>query len=54
MTSEGVILIRYPGDARESLAQAVLQSIEENDTQLTGAFVVLQPGYIRISRSPLD
>jgi predicted nuclease of predicted toxin-antitoxin system len=48
--SAGVILIRFPGNARRTLAQTVKQLVQEQGKRLLGAFVVMQPGHIRISR----
>jgi predicted nuclease of predicted toxin-antitoxin system len=50
MDSPGVILIRFPATARRSLADAVLNLVNEYGSQLVGAFVVLRPGEARISR----
>lgn len=50
--SAGVILIRYPGHARQELARAVTALLQLQSEQLSGAFVVLQPGYTRIRRKP--
>lgn len=50
--SAGVILVRFPGQARRSLAQSVLQVIQEQSDKLRGSFVVIQPGQVRISRQP--
>ena len=50
--SAGVILFRFPGNARQSLAQAVQQVVRKQGEQLLGAFVVVQPGHTRISRKP--
>ena len=50
--SAGVILIPFPGNARQTLAQAVRRVVQEQGERLLGAFVVLQPGYTRISRQP--
>jgi predicted nuclease of predicted toxin-antitoxin system len=47
--SEGVILIRFPANARTTLRKAVLDVILEKGDQLRGRFVVLAPGRIRIS-----
>jgi len=52
MDSPGVILIRFPVRARNSLAEAVLKLVNEYGLQLAGAFVVLQPGAARISFRP--
>lgn len=48
--SAGVVLIRFPGNARETLARTVAQLVLEHSKTLTGAFVVVQPGYVRISK----
>ena len=53
--SAGVILIRFPGNARAALARSVRQLVREHGEELRRAFVVVQPGHIRISaeqRSP--
>lgn len=51
--SAGVVLIRYPADARRTLAAAVTRLVDERGAELSGSFVVLQPSAVRISRSPL-
>jgi predicted nuclease of predicted toxin-antitoxin system len=50
--SAGVILIRFPGNARQTLVQSVRRLVREQGKRLLGAFVVVQPGHIRISRQP--
>lgn len=50
VNSSGVILIRFPGNARETLTQAVRLLIQEHGQELIGAFVVLEPGFVRIHR----
>lgn len=52
MASAGVILIRFPGNARGKLPDAVRKLVHERREQLPGAFVVMQPGHTRIRRSP--
>lgn len=47
--SAGVILIRFPGNARQTLVQAIRLLIQEHGEKLTGAFVVMGPGYVRIN-----
>lgn len=47
--SAGVILIRYPGNARKELAEAITKLVSDRGDELQGAFVVIQPGHIRIS-----
>lgn len=50
----GVVLIRYPAQARPSLAASISQLVAQFEPQLHGAFVVLRPGSVRISLSPLE
>jgi Domain of unknown function (DUF5615) len=50
--SAGVILIRFPGNARQTLVQTIKRVVHEQGKQLLGAFVVVQPGHTRISRKP--
>lgn len=50
--SPGVILIRYPGNARTQLATDIIRLIQTQAKALPGAFVVLQPGQFRFSRRP--
>ena len=42
--SAGVILIRYPGNARRELAEAITNLVSDRSDELPGAFVVIQPG----------
>lgn len=48
----GVILFRFPGNTRQTMAQAAVMLAREQGTSLYGAFVVVQPGHIRISQKP--
>ena len=49
--SAGVILIRFPGNIRESLPATIIKLVQEQKDQIANAFVVVQPGYIRIRHS---
>jgi predicted nuclease of predicted toxin-antitoxin system len=49
--TSGVILIRFPGNARATLPQTVTALVSAKGEQLLGCFVVVQPGRIRIGRS---
>jgi predicted nuclease of predicted toxin-antitoxin system len=51
-TTCGVIFIRFPGDARAALAQAVLDLCQQHGDALPASFAVLEPGKVRISRLP--
>lgn len=50
--SAGVVLIRYPGNRRSSLSQAIVQLVREHGGSLRGRFVVMQPGHVRIGKRP--
>jgi predicted nuclease of predicted toxin-antitoxin system len=50
--SEGVILVRFPGTARQALGPSVLDLVTTHGEALRGSFTVLQPGHARISPSP--
>ena len=50
--SSGVILIRYPGNARRTMVQTIRRVSKEQGERLLEAFVVVQPGHVRISHSP--
>lgn len=50
--SAGVILIRFPGNVRRALVQTMVQLVQEQGERLLSAFVVVQPGHIRIRRKP--
>lgn len=52
MDSPGVILIRFPAASRRTLGDAVLKLVSDYSSELVGAFVVLQPGLVRISGRP--
>jgi predicted nuclease of predicted toxin-antitoxin system len=50
--SAGIIFIRFPGNARSALAETIAALVAEHGEALPGAFVVVQPGYIRITHRP--
>ena len=50
--SSGVILIRYPGNARRAMVQTVRRIMQEQGERLLEAFVVVQPGHVRIRHRP--
>jgi len=50
----GVILLRYPTLARKRICDDVIKLVERYGESLTGTFVVMQPGRIRISRNPIN
>ncbi len=51
--SAGVIFIRFPGNARLSMSDIIIQLIEEYGEKLHRRFVVVRPGRIRITGIPL-
>lgn len=50
VNAPGVILIRFPGLSRATLGSSVLRIVTDHGAQLHGAFVVVRPGSVRISR----
>ena len=52
MKSPGVVLIRFPAFARSALATSISRLVAEYGSKLNGAFTVLSPGSIRISKLP--
>lgn len=50
--ARGVVLIRFPSNSRSFLGEAAVKIAGELDDRLAGAFVVLEPGRVRISRLP--
>lgn len=50
----GVILIRFPSDARSSLGQAVVNVGGEFGDRLSKAFVVIEPGRARLSKATME
>lgn len=50
--SPGVILIRYPGNARSELLNGIVGIVQRLERDLGCCFVVVQPGRIRVSRVP--
>lgn len=51
--SAGVVLIRFPGNARLTLADTVRRVVNEHGEQLRNCFAVVQPGVVRITRKPV-
>ena len=49
----GVILIRFPGNARKVLPPAVTDWIGKHEKRIAGSFVVISPGRVRMTRMPL-
>jgi len=46
----GVILIRFPGDARSSLPETVLKVVDEFGERLQQGFTVIEPARARLSK----
>ena len=53
VATPGVILIRFPAKARRQMVQTVLSLVESRGEALLGAFVVVEPGAVRLRR-PMD
>jgi hypothetical protein len=50
--SSGVVLVRWPMHARASLGAAAVALAADQGAALEGAFAVLEPGRVRLSRAP--
>lgn len=50
----GVILVRFPSNARHALAASVTSLVDNLGPRIIGAFVVLRPGSVRISTVPIQ
>lgn len=48
----GVIFLRFPGSARQQIAKDVVRLVSQRGEGLAGAWIVVQPGKIRIGRVP--
>lgn len=49
----GVILIRFPGEARQALPATVTELAREQGSRLTGSFAVVEPGRVRMTPRPV-
>jgi hypothetical protein len=45
----GVMLLRFPAGRRQDLPSSVSALVRDRAAQLEGAFVVLQPGRVRLT-----
>ena len=50
--ARGVVFLRYPVSVRQKLSQEVIRLIKQHGKKLAGCFVVVEPGRVRISRTP--
>lgn len=50
--SNGVIFIRFPGSSRNDIATAVCNVVRQHADRLGRSFIVIEPGYVRISELP--
>lgn len=48
--SPGVVFLRFPGHARQTMARTVVELVAAGEEKINGRFVVVQPGRIRISQ----
>jgi predicted nuclease of predicted toxin-antitoxin system len=49
VATAGVVLVRFPGNARQELAGVIRRLVREQGGRLAHSFVVVQPGQVRIS-----
>lgn len=52
-SSAGVVLVRFPSHARHVKAATVVEAIAKLGPRLNKAFVVVEPGRVRVSARPL-
>ena len=50
----GVVLIRFPSQARSSLGQSAVHVVSEFGVRLLKAFVVIEPGRARLSKAIIE
>jgi predicted nuclease of predicted toxin-antitoxin system len=50
--TRGVLYLRFPASARSQIPEVVVRLVEQQRERLHQAFVVVQPGRIRITRPP--
>lgn len=50
--NNGVLFIRFPGNRRDEVAKVVCGVVREHGDRLSRLFVVIEPGYVRISELP--
>ena len=48
----GVVLIRFPADARSLLGNAVVEAVRSLGERLLRSFTVVEPGRVRVSPTP--
>ena len=53
LPASGVILIRWPVDARDEMVQRVVELVRDLGDQLLRTFVVVEPGGVRVRPHPL-
>jgi predicted nuclease of predicted toxin-antitoxin system len=49
----GVIFLRFPTSARRQILNEVLRLVKQQGERLAGSFVTVQPGRVRIIRTPV-
>jgi predicted nuclease of predicted toxin-antitoxin system len=48
----GVIFLRFPTFARRRISKDIVNLVKQQGEKLAGSFITVQPGRIRISRTP--
>ena len=51
-SSPGVILVRFPSRARRTKSATVVEAVSRLGSRLRDAFIVVEPGRLRISSRP--
>ena len=48
----GVVFLRFPTSVRHEIAKDVVRVVKQQGNKLAGCFITVQPGRVRISRTP--
>ena len=51
-SAPGVIMVRFPSNARTRLPAVVVELVEQHGEKLTDRFVVIEPGRVRFGAMP--
>jgi predicted nuclease of predicted toxin-antitoxin system len=52
--TSGVIYIRFPGNVRKTVGESVVELVRGRSDELVGAFAVVMPGRVRITRAGVE
>jgi hypothetical protein len=50
LRTSGVVLLRFPADARSAMAEAAIGAVDSLGDKLLRRFTVIEPGRLRVGR----